>query len=311
VLRARDAEAVRDQIAAWRAEGDTIGLVPTMGALHEGHLSLLRAARGAARRVVVSVFVNPTQFGPGEDFNLYPRQLGSDSSLLDAAGCDLLFAPDSDAIYPPGHSTFVDPGGPALGLEGERRQGHFRGVATVVAALFHIVRPDTAVFGEKDAQQLAVVRRMTRDLHFPVEIIAFPTVREADGLAMSSRNFYLSPEDRRAATVLYRALQAGEAAVVAGERRAAGVREVMHRVVTSEPLARLDYAAVVDAESFQPIADLAGRIVLPIAAFFGKTRLIDNFQLVVPDSPSGNQPARDPDHATHSVEVQDSPRHRH
>jgi pantoate--beta-alanine ligase len=284
VLRARDADAVRQQVAAWRQEGDTIGFVPTMGALHEGHLSLLRLARGVARRVVVSVFVNPTQFGPGEDFNLYPRQLGTDSAMLEAAGCDLLFAPDVETLYPPGHSTFVEPGGPALGLEGERRQGHFRGVATVVSTLFLLVRPDAAVFGEKDAQQLAVIRRMTRDLHFGIQIVAAPTVREADGLAMSSRNVLLSAEERRAAPVLHRALQAAGATVTGGERRAAEVRDAMHRVVAAEPLAHLDYAEVVDADTFQPVAALAGRIVLPIAARVGRTRLIDNFQLAVADA---------------------------
>ncbi len=287
MLRARDAEALRRQMDAWRREGDTIGFVPTMGALHEGHLSLLRLARGVARRVVVSVFVNPTQFGPGEDFALYPRQLGTDSAMLEAAGCDLLFVPDVETLYPPGHSTFVEPGGPALGLEGEKRQGHFRGVATVVSALFLLVRPDAAVFGEKDAQQLAVIRRMTRDLHFGIQIVAAPIVREADGLAMSSRNVLLSTEERRAAAVLHRALQAGEAAVAAGERRAAEVREAMRRVVAGEPLARLDYAEVVDAETFQPVPALAGRVVLPIAAHLGHTRLIDNFQLEVAAAPPG------------------------
>jgi pantoate--beta-alanine ligase len=286
VLRARDAATLRQQIAAWRQEGDTIGFVPTMGALHEGHLSLLRLARGVAKRVVVSVFVNPTQFGPGEDFDLYPRQLGSDSAMLESAGCDLLFAPDVGTLYPSGHSTFVDPGGPAHGLEGERRQGHFRGVATVVSALFLLVRPDAAVFGEKDAQQLAVVRQLTRDLHFGIEIVSAPTVREADGLAMSSRNAFLSVEERRAATVLYRALQAGAAAIGAGERRADEVRNVMRRVMGGEPLASLDYAEVVDAETFQPAAALAGRIVLPIAARLGHTRLIDNIQLTVADTPA-------------------------
>ncbi len=246
MLCLRDAAALRQELALWRRQGDTIGFVPTMGALHQGHLSLLGLARGRARRVVASVFVNPTQFGPGEDFNLYPRQLGTDSVLLEGAGCDLLFAPDVETLYPPGHSTFVDPGGPARGLEGERRPGHFRGVATVVSALLHLVRPEVAVFGEKDAQQLAVVKRLVRDLHFGVEIVPGPTVRDADGLALSSRNAYLSAEERRAATV----------------------------------------AEAVDAESFQPATTLAGRVVLPIAAHFGRTRLIDNFQLAVGEQPA-------------------------
>jgi pantoate--beta-alanine ligase len=285
VLCVRDAAALRHELASWRGQGDTIGFVPTMGALHAGHLSLLRLAHGRARRVVASVFVNPTQFGPGEDFNLYPRQLGTDAALLEEAGCDLMFAPDIETLYPPGHSTFVEPGGPARGLEGEQRPGHFRGVATVVCALFHLVRPDVAVFGEKDAQQLAVVRRMARDLNFDIEIVPGPTVREPDGLAMSSRNAFLSAEERRAATVLYRALQAAAAAIAGGERRGDEVRRVLRQVVEGEPLARLEYAEAVDAESFQPVAAIAGRMVLPIAARIGRTRLIDNFQLVVGGEP--------------------------
>jgi pantoate--beta-alanine ligase len=281
MLCVREPAALRQELAAWRRQGDTVGFVPTMGALHAGHLSLLRLARGRARRVVASVFVNPAQFGPGEDLDLYPRQLGTDAALLEAAGCDLLFAPDVETLYPPGHSTFVDPAGPALGLEGERRPGHFRGVATVVCALFHLVRPDAAVFGEKDAQQLAVVRRMARDLHLDVEIVPGPTVREPDGLAMSSRNAFLSGDERRAAAVLRRALQAAEAAIGGGERRGDEVRRVMREVVEGEPLARLEYAEVVDAESFQPVAAIAGRVVLPVAARLGRTRLIDNFQLTV------------------------------
>jgi pantoate--beta-alanine ligase len=282
----RDAAAMRHELEQWRRRGDSVGLVPTMGALHRGHLSLVELARGRARRVVASVFVNPTQFGPGEDFNLYPRQLGTDAALLESAGCDLLFAPDVEALYPPRHSTFVDPGGPAAGLEGEKRPGHFRGVATVVCALFHLVRPEVAVFGEKDAQQLAVVRRMVRDLHFEVEILPGPTVREEDGLAMSSRNAYLSAVERRAAAVLHRALAAAAAAIAGGERRAGEVRRLLRQVVEAEPLARLEYAEVVDAESFQPVTVIAGRVVLPVAAYIGRTRLIDNFQLAVDERPA-------------------------
>ncbi|MBV8200699.1 MAG: pantoate--beta-alanine ligase [Acidobacteria bacterium] len=282
----RDAAGLRRELASWRRQGDSIGFVPTMGALHQGHLSLVELARGRARRVVASVFVNPTQFGPGEDFDLYPRQLGTDSVLLEAAGCDLLFAPDVETLYPPGHTTVVDPGAPGQILEGERRPGHFRGVATVVSALFQLVRPDVAVFGEKDAQQLAVVRRLVRDLHFGIEIVAGPTVREADGLAMSSRNAYLSAGERRAAAVLHQALQAAAAAIEGGERRGDEVRRILRQVVEEEPLAHLEYGEVVDAESFQPVATLAGRVVLPIAAHVGRTRLIDNVQLA-----AGEQPA--------------------
>jgi pantoate--beta-alanine ligase len=291
VLCVRDAGGLRHELALWRRQGDTIGFVPTMGALHQGHLSLVELARGRTRRVVASVFVNPTQFGPGEDFNLYPRQLGTDVALLEEAGCDLVFAPDVETLYPPGHSTVVDPGGPAIGLEGERRPGHFRGVATVVCTLFHLVRPDAAVFGEKDAQQLAVVRRMTRDLGFGVEIVAGPTVREADGLALSSRNAYLSGEERRAATVLFQALGAAEAAIGGGERWGDEVRRVMREVMESEPLLRLEYAEAVDAESFQPVETLRGRVVLPIAALVGRTRLIDNVQLTVGGPPAAGAAA--------------------
>jgi len=279
----RDPQDLRRQLALWKVRDGAIGFVPTMGALHEGHLSLVRLARERAARVVASVFVNPTQFGPKEDFSRYPRQPEKDAEMLAAAGCDLLFLPDVETIYPPGNSTFVEPGGPAEGLEGACRPGHFRGVATVVSALFNLVRPDVAVFGRKDAQQLAVIRRMVRDLHIPVEIVAAETVREEDGLALSSRNAYLSPEERRAAPVLYKALRAAEDAIAAGERRGDEVRRVMRQVLEAEPLARIEYAEVVDAGTFQPVDALAGNLVLPLAVRIGGTRLIDNFQLAVGD----------------------------
>jgi pantoate--beta-alanine ligase len=274
---------LRAAVGAWRPEGSRVGFVPTMGALHEGHLSLVRLARERAGRVVASVFVNPTQFGPGEDFERYPRQPEKDAELLAGAGCHLLFLPGPSTLYPPGHSTFVevDPRGPAGGLEGLSRPGHFRGVATVVTALLNLVQPDIAVFGEKDAQQLAVVRRLVRDLHLPVEIVPGPTVREADGLALSSRNVFLSPEERRAATVLPRALRAAEAAIAAGERRGDELRRLLGEILDAEPLARIDYAEVVDAETFRPVERVAGRVVLPLAVRIGGTRLIDNFQLQV------------------------------
>jgi pantoate--beta-alanine ligase len=281
---------LRAELALWQARGKTVGFVPTMGALHAGHLSLVRLARERADRVVASVFVNPTQFAPGEDFGRYPRQPEADAGLLEEAGCDLLFLPDVETVYPPGHTTSVDPGPLGEGLEGAHRPGHFRGVATVVSALFNLVRPDLAVFGDKDAQQLAVICRVVRDLHVPVEIVAAPTVREADGLAMSSRNVFLSPAERQAATVLYRALSAAENAVAAGERRGDEVRRILRAVLAEEPLARVDYAEVVDADTFQPVADLsgvAGKVVLPLAVRIGSTRLIDNFQLALDgDSPA-------------------------
>src|SRR3954447_11446981 len=276
MLIARTETDLRQAVDAWRAAGERIAFVPTMGALHAGHLSLVRLARehaGRSTKVVASVFVNPTQFGPHEDFNRYPRQPEKDGAMLEEAGCDLLFLPDVATIYPPGNATFVEPAGAAEGLEGPCRPGHFRGVATVVCALFNLVRADVAVFGEKDAQQLAVIRQMVRDLHLPVEIVPGPTVREADGLAMSSRNAYLSPEERQAATVLHRALRAAETAISQGERRAEAVRERMREVLNTEPLARVEYAEVVDADSFQPVGPFAealqGRLVLPLAVRIG------------------------------------------
>jgi pantoate--beta-alanine ligase len=262
-----------------RARGERVGLVPTMGALHEGHLSLVRLARGLAARVVATIFVNPSQFGPGEDFARYPRQPERDAELLAAAGCDILFLPEVDEVYPPGHATWIVPGGPAEGLEGACRPGHFRGVATVVSALFGLVRPDVAVFGKKDAQQLAVVRRMVADLHLPVEIAAGETVREPDGLALSSRNAYLSPEERRAAPVLHRALSAARQAIERGERRGDEVRRILREVLSAEPLVQVDYAEVVDAQSFQPVERIAGSVVLPLAVRLGGTRLIDNVEI--------------------------------
>jgi pantoate--beta-alanine ligase len=284
MITVRTAAELRERVAAWRAAGHRIGFVPTMGALHAGHLALVRRAGELAGRVAASVFVNPTQFGPGEDFARYPRDPEGDARLLAGAGCDLLFLPEVETIYPPGDATAVEVAGPALGLEGDHRPGHFRGVATVVVRLFNLVRPDLAVFGEKDAQQLAVVRRLVADLHLPVAVVAHPTVREPDGLAMSSRNAYLDPDDRRAAAVLHRALAAARRAIEAGERDAGRVRALLRETLAAEPRVAVDYAEVVDAETFRPLAGTAsirGRVVLPLAARLGATRLIDNFQLDV------------------------------
>jgi len=283
MLTVRTIPELRGEICLWKALGKEIGFVPTMGALHAGHLSLLAQAGERANRVVVSIFVNPTQFGPGEDFTRYPRQPERDADLLRKAGCDLLFLPEVETLYPPGHTTFVEPGGPAEGLEGAFRPGHFRGVATVVCALLNLVGADLAVFGEKDAQQLAVVRKMVRDLHLAVEIVGAPTVREPDGLALSSRNVFLNPEERRAAVVLSRALRQAADAIAAGERRGDEIRRLRREVLAAEPLARIDYAEVVDAQSFQPVSTLTGRVVLPLAVRIGATRLIDNFQLAIED----------------------------
>lgn len=287
MLQARTVEELRSVISRWRKAGDRIGFVPTMGALHEGHLSLVKLARspvGRADRMVASVFVNPTQFGPDEDFSRYPRQPEKDAGMLAEAGCDLLFLPEVETMYPSGVSgerVFVDLGAPSEGLEGQFRPGHFRGVATVVTVLFNLVQPDVAVFGEKDAQQLAVVRKLVRDLQFPIQIAPGPTVREDDGLAMSSRNAFLSSEERKAAAVLHRALRAAESTIAAGERRGDEIRRVLSEELNSEPLARVEYAEVVDAETFRPVETLRGRLVLPLAVRVGGTRLIDNLQLAV------------------------------
>lgn len=275
---------LRAAVIPWRRAGKRIGFVPTMGALHEGHLTLVRGARELADRVVVSVFVNPTQFAPGEDFELYPRDPERDAALLAAEGADLLFLPEVATIYPQGAVTRVRlDGPPAEGLEAAHRPGHFDGVATVVTILFELVRPDLAVFGEKDAQQLAVVRRLVRDLHLAVEIVGHPTVREADGLAMSSRNAYLSREERRAATVLHRALTAARDAIEQGEREGGKIRNRMREILEAEPLAEVDYAEVVDAGTFRLLERLAGRVVLPLAVRIGKTRLIDNIHMEIID----------------------------
>lgn len=281
MLTVQDAEELRRRVEAWRAGGETVGFVPTMGALHAGHLALVARARALAPRVVASIFVNPSQFGPGEDFESYPRMPERDAELLAGACCDLLFLPTVETVYPPGHATWVEVGRPAVGLEGDHRPGHFRGVTTVVTQLFGLVRPDVAAFGEKDAQQLAVVRRLTADLHLAVRIVGVPTVREADGLALSSRNAYLDPSEREAATVLFRSLATARDAIDAGERDAGQIRRLLRDVLAGEPRAQVEYAEAVDAETFQPVREIRGRIVLPLAVRIGRTRLIDNFQLAV------------------------------
>ena len=265
---------------AWRATtSGSVGFVPTMGALHSGHLSLVSRARSECAHVAASVFVNPTQFGPKEDLARYPRDLPADRGLLAEAGCDVLFAPEPGEVYPAGFDTWVVPGAVGDRLEGERRPGHFRGVSTVVLKLLNVVEPARAYFGRKDAQQLAVIRRMVRDLDVPSEVVPCDTVREADGLAMSSRNAYLSPEERAAAPVLKRALDAARAACLAGESDAASLRDLLRGEVAREPLARLDYAAVVDPESLLEIERVEASGLALLAAFFGRTRLIDNLPL--------------------------------
>jgi len=265
------------EVRQWRrGAGGSAALVPTMGYLHAGHVSLVERARRENDRVAASLFVNPKQFGPSEDLARYPRDVERDTRLLEAAGCDLLFAPTVEEIYPEGFQTTVDVGTVAAPLEGKRRPGHFRGVATVVLKLLAIFQPDRVYFGAKDAQQLAVIRKMVRDLGLPVDVRACPTVREADGLAMSSRNVYLTPEERRAAPVLYRALEAGRDRWAAGERDAETLRQTIRSVLAEEPRVRVDYVSVADPETCQELETVAGPALLSLAAFLGKARLIDN-----------------------------------
>jgi len=259
-----------------RRDGRRIAVVPTMGALHEGHLELLRVARARADVVILTIFVNPTQFAPHEDLAKYPRDEAGDLAKARTCGIDLAFCPDAAAMYPPGSQSFVEVRELAAPLEGERRPGHFAGVATIVTKLYHITRPHVAVFGEKDYQQLAVLRRMTKDLDFGIEIIGVPIVREADGLAMSSRNAYLSADQRKAALVLSRSLAAAEVAFRAGERDPAALIATATATIAAEPLVRIDYVALRDADSLAELSRITGKAVMALAAFVGTTRLIDN-----------------------------------
>lgn len=272
---------LRELLAEHRAAGRSVGFVPTMGYLHEGHASLMRAAREHDDVVVVSVFVNPLQFGEGEDLDTYPRDLARDTEVAAAEGVDLLFVPPVEEMYPEPVLTTVSVAKVSEPMEGAARPGHFDGVATVVAKLFNIVGPCRAYFGAKDFQQLAVVRRMVRDLSFPVEVVGCPTVRELDGLAMSSRNAYLTPEQREAAPVIHRALRAGAAAIAAGERDPQTVRELVAGIIEAEPLAELDYVEVVDADSLATPETLQGNLRLLAAVRFGRARLIDNVGVTV------------------------------
>lgn len=265
----------------------TLGFVPTMGYLHAGHLALVRRAKAECAHVAVSIFVNPTQFGPHEDLERYPRDLPRDLALLENEGVDLVFAPSVAEMYPPGYSTYVEVSDVSEPLEGAHRPGHFRGVATVVCKLFNIVQADRAYFGQKDAQQTVVIRRMVRDLNIPTSIVVVPTVRDADGLALSSRNVYLTPEERAAAPVLYRALTAARERYAAGERDAEALRRLMHAIIAAEPLARIDYVSVADAETLREIeGPITTGALLSLAVRFGSTRLIDNLPLEPPGAPS-------------------------
>jgi pantoate--beta-alanine ligase len=269
--------------AARSALTGSVGLVPTMGFLHEGHISLLRAARATDDHVFVSIFVNPTQFGPNEDFTTYPRDTERDLALLREAGADYVFMPSPDEMYPLGFETYIDVGSVAAPLEGSIRPGHFRGVATVVLKLFNIVQPTRAYFGQKDAQQLAVIRKLVRDLDVPVEIVPMPTMREpegpSEGLAMSSRNSYLSPDERKAATVLWQALSLAREMWTRGARDADAYRNRMRELIEAEPLARIDYVSVADPDTLQELERVQGRTLVSMAVRIGKTRLIDNVVL--------------------------------
>ena len=270
---------MRGASRAARHAGRRLGFVPTMGALHEGHLSLVRAARASADLVAASIFVNPTQFGPAEDLAKYPRSLERDRELLEREGVELLFAPSVEEMYPAGAVTWVTVGGLSDKLDGRSRPGHFRGVTTVVAKLFHIVEPDAAFFGQKDAAQVAIIRRMVSDLNLPVEIVVCPIVREPDGLAMSSRNAYLDPEQRQRALVLGRSLKRVEMLVDAGERNAEKLVAAGCQEFEREKSVRLDYFAIVDADTLEPVNDVSGGALVAVAAYVGPTRLIDNVVL--------------------------------
>ena len=257
----------------------TVGLVPTMGFLHEGHLSLIRRAREECDHVVVSIFVNPTQFGKNEDLSKYPRDIERDLKLIEPLGTDLVWMPTAEIMYPKGYQTWVEVEAITSPLEGTMRPGHFKGVTTVVAKLFNGVLPHKAYFGQKDAQQAAVIHRMTLDLNFPIEIVVCPIVRETDGLAMSSRNVYLDPEQRKAATVLFRSLSAAKELFDGAERNAEKIREKMKEVLADEPLAEVQYVSCADYDTLEELAEIKGKALLSMAVYIGKTRLIDNFVL--------------------------------
>jgi pantoate--beta-alanine ligase len=271
-----DIAETKAAVAETRTAGKTIGLVPTMGALHEGHLSLVRASAFECGFTVVSVFVNPTQFGPGEDFERYPRDLERDAELAANAGADLVFAPLSSAMYPPGYATYVEVERLTEALCGASRPGHFRGVTTVVTKLFNICKPDVAYFGQKDAQQAVIIKRMTRDLDMDVEIRVMPIVRESDGLAMSSRNKYLSEDERKQATCLYMALKRAEELYASGLVDTGEIIDQIIAVVEAAPDATIDYVSIVDAEELKDVERITGPALVALAVFFGDTRLIDN-----------------------------------
>jgi len=275
----RRVRAMKEACAAARAHGKIVGFVPTMGALHEGHLSLVRRVKAQSDLTVVSIFVNPTQFGSNEDFTLYPRDLPGDADILAQEGVDVVFAPEPDEMFPPDARTFVEVAGLSDKLEGKSRPGHFRGVATVITKLFEIVTPHVAAFGQKDAQQALVIKTLVRDLMLNVEVLVLPTKREEDGVAMSSRNALLSAAQRRAARAIPRALEAAKAALAAGERDPGTILAAAKSVIEDEPLMQVDYVELVDSERLDPVPRAQGEMLLVVAAFAGTTRLIDNLVL--------------------------------
>ena len=268
---------VREVIGNWKKRGFSVGLVPTMGYLHPGHISLIERARKENDMVVVSIFVNPIQFGPNEDLDTYPRDMTHDREVCEKAGAELIFAPQPSEMYPSDNFAFVDIKELGDGLCGAKRPGHFSGVCTVVSKFFNIVLPNRAYFGEKDAQQLAIIRRMVKDLNIGTEIVSCPIVREADGLAMSSRNLYLSPEERKAALSISRSLSAAKELMRKGEKDAVKIRETIVAGISAEPLARIDYAEIVDSADLSPVQRIEKPVLAAVAVYFGKTRLIDNF----------------------------------
>ena len=269
---------VRQQVAAWRKEGLTIGLVPTMGALHEGHVSLVRESVKECDRTVASVFVNPTQFAAGEDLDKYPRTFERDVELLEQNGCDMVFYPAVEEMYPAGFGAEIQITTDMVHqLCGASRPTHFKGVCTVVGKLFNIVTPDKGFFGEKDAQQLAILKKMVRDLNFPLEVVGCPTIREADGLAKSSRNSYLSPEERAAAVILYKTMQAAKEKLESGMTDAEELKKFMTDMIQTEPLAKIDYIQIVDGIDLIPVKEISTGDLVALAVYFGSTRLIDNF----------------------------------
>jgi pantoate--beta-alanine ligase len=279
---------MRERARQARAENRVSGLVPTMGALHRGHLALIERAKKDCSPVIASIFVNPKQFGPNEDFSKYPRTFETDSEKLQQAGVDALFAPEAAEVYPAGFSAYVNVEGLSERLEGRSRPGHFRGVATVVMKLLQIVQPNFAYFGRKDAQQSRIILQMARDLNLDTEIVVCPIVREPDGLALSSRNTYLSAEERQAATVLHHALETAKSELAAGIRDALQLQTVLHRVLGAEKLARVDYAEIVDAETFEPVTRVGKPCYIVLAVFVGKTRLIDNLY-IEPKAPGSDE----------------------